>query len=387
MPSPPSVTIIGAGAAGLWCAIRLLERGCPGARITVIEPDGKAADDRTWSYWTKTEVVPPECLAGSLRQVEIAHAGRRSVYDTSPYRYETLRSSAFYAYAKTVLAKAHVSWTTGYVVEVECLADARVEVAYDVGGDVRYAYSDYVLDSRPPEIDVHDVRFNATLQHFGGYFVRFETPCLDAQTVTFMDFVDLGGETGFFYVIPFNDRKALVELAVLSKSVWQRERYDAALDEYLSDRYDEPYRIEEREYGVIPMTDEPLWRDGTARAWKIGTAAGWVQPSSGYAFTRCARFADEVARALLSARPTPWRPSRVQQVFNSTMLRYVIDYPERAGAVFGRLFARNGAALTFAFLDESAGMSDTLRLMWRSPRTAFAVRALRELGLRSLGSK
>lgn len=387
MPAAPSITIVGAGAAGLWCALRLLERGCPGACITLVEPDAKTADDHTWSYWTKDAVVPPELITGTYTAVELAAGGPYRAYDTAPYRYETLRSSAFYAYAKTVLAKAQTTWLPGRVTDVHTLAGSRVEVAYDVDGQRRYVTSDYVLDGRPPVIDVDDARYLTTLQHFGGYFVRFDAACLDAGTVTFMDFVELAGETGFFYVVPLSDREALVELAIFSKTVWGHERYDRELEAYLDRRYRTGYEVTEREYGVIPMTDRPLWRDSCARVWKIGTGAGWVQPSSGYAFTRCAAFADEVAESLLSARPRPWRPSAVQQVFNATMLRYVIDYPERAGEVFTRLFAANGAAATFDFLDESAAAAPTLRLMWRSPRTAFAKRALLEAGLRLAGRK
>ena len=183
-------------------------------------------------------------------------------------------------------------------------------------------------------------------------------------------------------------RRAIVELAVLSLEPWRPERYDAALDAYLADRYPGvDLRVDEREYGVIPMTDAPLWRESTPRIWAIGTRGGWIQPSSGYAFARMARFAHEVAHALSRPTPRPWRPSPVQQIFNATMLRYVNERPGQAGRVFFDLFARNGAPRTFRFLDEDASLGETLALMWNSPRLPFAGLAVRETAARVTGMR
>ena len=107
-----------------------------------------------------------------------------------------------------------------------------------------------------------------------------------------------------------------------------------------------------------------------------------MQPSSGYAFTRCARYATEVVRRLRDGATGGTYPGHVEQVFNSVMLAHSIEAPGRAGRTFLELFRRNGAAATFAFLDWELGVADTLRLMWRSPRGEFTRRALREVGVR-----
>ena len=396
----PSVCIAGGGAAGLWCGIRLVEAGWPGERITVVDPDDKTADDHTWSYWTRRDVVPDDLVYTRYRRVEIAAEGERCVLPCRRYRYESVRSSAFYAYAKRVLAKAGATWVKGRVVGLEEYGGAKVDVRITPSGigdlepgdreaaghdAVLTIAVDYVLDGRPPRVELAVPGYAATLQHFGGWFVATDRDAFDAGLATLMDFVPVEGGVGFFYVLPKGPRQALIELAIFSRDVWSHARYDAALGAYLGDRYGlgpKHYRLCEREYGVIPMTDQPLWGGAGTRVWKIGTAGGWVQPSSGYAFTRCAKYATEVVRRLRAGASAGPHPGHVEQVFNSVMLAHSIEAPGRAGRTFLELFRRNGADATFAFLDWEAGWADTVRLMWRSPRTEFTRRALREVGVR-----
>ena len=373
----PRIAIVGAGAAGLWCALRLVERGCPGELISLIEPEAKDADDRTWSYWTHQQLLPPEVVAVSFSKIEIASGDRHTVHDTLPYSYESLRSSAFYAFAKTRLASAGVKWLAGRVVDVEEGAqEVRVSVQLNAGG-TEVLVADYVLDSRL-SIAAADQETHISLgQPFGGWYVEADREVFDPTLMTFMDFPAAQEKISFFYVIPQSPTVALVEIAEFTNERTPATSYDQRLAEYLQARFglqlasgqakskeevlrkhtsepeegaeqaqtshtaargaetgvkgfgDKPilatriahaerantakhesgsYRILERENAYIPMSDYAYWQHSTQRVWKIGTAGGWVQMSSGYAFTRIARFADEVALSLGSPRPQPWRP-------------------------------------------------------------------------------
>ena len=382
----PSVILAGGGAAGLWCALALLRRGWPGSALTVVEPDPKEGDDHTWGYWAIDPVVPPDLHFAAAGHVVLREGGRELITPTAPYRYYCLRSSRFYAYAKRELANAGVSWRRDRVVgfsQVDGAGPSSSPVrAWCAAGD--HLDADYALDSRPPDLDGLGAEYNSTLQHFGGYFVRSEKPTFHPDRVVFMDFVEAGpGEVAFFYVVPSGEREAIVELAVLGRRPWASAAYDARIERYLPARYpDVEFEVVEREYGVIPMTDAPMWRASGPRVWAIGTRGGWVQPSSGYAFARTARFASEVAARLAEGPRAAPTPSPVQQVFNATMLRFVNERPVRAGEVFFDLFARNGAPRTFRFLDEAAGLAETLAVMWNSPRFAFADLAARETAAR-----
>lgn len=381
--SKPRVLLAGGGAAGLWSALALLDVGWPGRRLTVIEPEPKQGDDHTWGYWARAPLLDAE-LHVSVADAVVLRDGRREVVaPTAPYRYYSLRSSAFYASAKRRLNAAGVTWTRDRVTD---FGESRTEVVVSLEQGSPLTV-DYVLDSRTPTELAGARGNNATLQHFGGYYVEARGPCFDPGRVTFMDFVPAGPrEVAFFYVVPQSRSVALVELAVLSREPWRQAAYDARLDAYLEERYaGVDFAVREREYGVIPMSDARYWRRSTARVWTTGTRGGWVQPSSGYAFARTARFARATARQLGRRRPRPVHPGLIDEVFEATMLRHVTERPESAAEVFVDLFIRNGAPRAFAFLDGDAAALETLRLMWNSPRRRFSNLALREMGARLAG--
>lgn len=386
----PTVLIAGAGAAGLWTALALLGRGWPGEAVTLVEPDAKTADDHTWSYWSVDPLVPVHVLTAAYDEVALRADTRSFRGPAAPYRYYTVRSSAFYAFAKTRLAAAGVQWLEGRVARFRESATA-VRTELEGGG---FVTTDYALDSRPPDWSAPGAEpadsfgAHATLQPFGGWVVETAQDCFDPTVATLMDFQPGEGDVRFFYVLPVGARRALVELAHFSPDVWPREQFDGALRDYLTREFPGiDYAVREAEYGVIPMSDAPHWRRATARVWPIGTRGGWVQPSSGYVFARCERFGDEVAQRLATADPQPWRPNTLQQTFNAVMLGYLIERPERAGTLMVDLFERNGAGVAFAFLDERAGLATTLRVMWNSPRWAFTLRAFREGWARLAGRK
>jgi len=94
----------------LWTAISLLEEGWSGKQLTIIEPSGKTEDDRTWSYWAKTPLLSNVVVQRSYTKIALASDGKRQSYLLDEYKYFSMRSSSFYAYAKGVLAKAGVVW-------------------------------------------------------------------------------------------------------------------------------------------------------------------------------------------------------------------------------------------------------------------------------------
>ena len=386
MPSKPSVLIAGAGAAGLWCALALLDLGWTADELQVVEPDEKSGNDHTYGYWAKAPLIPEKLHAAIYDEIILRNEGQFWRKPIAPFRYFSLRSSAFYAFAKTRLAAAGIQWTRQAVAGFRESAQ-QVTTVLDDGTELA---TNYALDSRPGKIDLNNPDYNAALQHFGGWFIATDEELFEPGCATFMDFDKGHGEVAFFYVMPYGPKEALVELALFGPRPWTEDRYRDALRQYLSTRFglvEGQFRIVEEEFGVIPMTDEPLWRQSTDRVWKIGAAGGWVQPSSGYAFARCAAFSKDVAKRLNADSPRPWTPSPIQQVFNSTMLGYILDHPEKGGDVFLRLFQRNGAARTFEFLNEEASLTDTLSLMWNSPRTPFTLRAMEETWLRIRGKK
>ena len=86
------------------------------------------------------------------------------------------------------------------------------------------------------------------------------------------------------YVLPFSRREALVEYTLFSEKILDKEEYELAIKDYLSNMGIKSYQIIEVEQGNIPMTCHDFTKENTNRVLKIGTAGGWAKASTGYTF-------------------------------------------------------------------------------------------------------
>jgi len=90
----------------------------------------------------------------------------------------------------------------------------------------------------------------------------------------------------FHYVLPFSETYALVETTVFSTQEYALAKYEAIWKSYWDRNFGRiAFELVKEEKGSIPMSISPfsLEENGIIR---IGTAAGQVKASTGYAFTR-----------------------------------------------------------------------------------------------------
>ncbi len=301
MSAPPvDVAILGGGCAGLSLAAALA--GCE-QRIAVVEPRTAFRRDRTWCYWDVTPHAFESAVAHRWSRWKLRHRGRDLVHAAPGVHYCEVPADAFYAEALDRLAAApNVELCLGArATSVRELPDG-VEIETDRGA----LRAGRVFDGRPPprSPDPHGL-----LQHFAGLHVRTEQPAFDPGVVTLMDFdVDQTRGIHFFYVLPYDRDRALVEATFLSPEPLPEEHYLEAIDRYLAERHGvRAYKTEDRERGVIPMSARrPPAAIG--RIVPIGTLGGLVRPSTGYAFLAIQRFSRAFAAAL--ARDADAAPPR-----------------------------------------------------------------------------
>ncbi|HMX40519.1 MAG TPA: lycopene cyclase family protein, partial [Saprospiraceae bacterium] len=191
------------------------------------------------------------------------------------------------------------------------------------------------------------------------------------------------GDTRFVYVLPLSARRALVEFTVFSPRLCAPEEYDGELRQYLGHQLGiRGYRIEEEEFGVIPMTDAPFGPPAEGRVLHIGTVGGFVKASSGYAFKRTLRKLHALAEGWeKTGRPHPsvmqsaWR----YRFFDAVMLQVLRDGAVSGSDFFTLLFSRLPAHVVFRFLDEDASLLQHARIATAPPTWPFMKTALRSL--------
>ena len=102
--------------------------------------------------------------------------------------------------------------------------------------------------------------------------------------------------TAFTYVLPFKKNKALIEHTYFSKNECEKNVYEKYLMEYIEKFLKiSDYEIIESESGVIPMTSYPFYKDSSKKITKIGSAGGWIKPSTGYSFYNCEKYSLKIS--------------------------------------------------------------------------------------------
>jgi lycopene beta-cyclase len=376
------IVIAGAGLAGLTMAVEMAARPFfDQFRIVILERDEKAVNDRTWCFWaTPDEPLPPVISRSWPGAHFFGINGFERRLGIHPYTYNMVRSADFYGWAKSVIQrKSNMEWIETTISSIDCDA-GRVHTGkgiFEATFVFNSAFRDF-LDQKS-----EDTRFTRLLQHFKGWIIETDTPSFDPDAVTFMDYrIDQGGDTRFVYVLPFSDRKALVEYTVFSPELLPDEVYDRELSDYIGNRLNiREYKIEETEFGVIPMTDLPV-KNREGRTFHIGTAGGFVKGSSGYAFKRTQRKTVDFLNGWVSSGApdasllrSKWR----YRFYDSVLLRVLKNGLVPGSRFFTLLFNKLPATLVFSFLDEDTTFAEDVRLLSAPPTLPFTYAAFLQM--------
>jgi len=391
------IIIAGAGLSGLTLALECARRPFfQEQKILLIDRDAKEKNDRTWCFWATDDEILPPVIFKTWNQCRFFGKTAEIPMRLAPYRYHMVRGIDFYTWAKAELSKwPHIQRITANITSI----DAEAGIVHSDRGDFR---GDRIFNSalttlpllpnasalypNPPLSQQTAMAANEhtwLLQHFKGWIIETPEPAFDPEVVTFMDYrPEQKEETRFVYVLPFSKHRALVEFTIFSPALDSAEAYDNALKDYVRHQLQiKDFKIEEEEFGVIPMTDYPLSPKPSGRVIPIGTVGGFVKASSGYAFKRTQRkiraFADAWEK---TGAPdlAIMRSRRSFRIFDSIMLRVLNDRLLPGHLLFNQLFQRLETPLVFRFLDEDTTFAETIRLLHTPPTLPFLKAVFRQ---------
>lgn len=356
------LALVGGGGAGSLVLAALARRGVRGLRVAVIDPVQRRGADRTWAFWGRPDDGLDPLLTASWSQVEVTTPERHRVLDLAPLRYAMLRSAPVYdraARAERRLGAVRVG------APAEAVEDDGDRVTVHAGGSTLRAA--WVLDSRPrPPRRAGRTNW---LQHFRGWWLEADRPLFDPGRAVLMDFRTPQPDRGvsFGYVLPVNDRYALVEYTEFTPGLLTDAGYDAALAAYRDRLGLDPARLRVREVenGVIPMTDGPFDPRPSPRVVRLGTGGGATRPSTGFTFAAMHRQAGQIAAALAAGRapvPAPAYPRR-HRWLDAVALRALDRGPLAGPDFFDRLFDRNPTDRVLRFLDGTTSPTEEAALM------------------------
>jgi len=365
--------IVGAGCAGLGLAYRMAtDAHFNNKEILLIEPDDKNKNDRTWSYWSKTDEFYNQWSKKSWNKIAFKSQETQKPKTIAPYKYFTIEGSEYYDRTLTQIKKnKNITWLKDEVINLELNNDlTKVRLISQKLIEGRYCF-----DSR---VQSHDYsKSNFVWQHFKGWVVETEEGYFDDSTALFMDFsVAQGNETRFFYLLPYSKKQALIELAIFSNDILSSKDYDDLLNEYISKNHPNlKYNVVEEEYNKIPMTDFQFPTSLGANHMFIGTASGMVKASSGYAFKRIQDQSSLIIAALKENKnpisATKKIASKKFRILDGTLLNVILKKRLTGKEVFVKLLERNKIKTVFDFLNQESTWLQELKIMSSLPTLPF----------------
>ncbi len=369
------VTILGGGCAGLSLACALIDTPQSFSSIHIVEPRRNYLRDRTWCFWETEAPLLPDAIAHRWPSWTVRNEDREHRASGS-FDYVEVPADRFYTAALDRLARdPRVELRLGTEATATHRSGNRVRVETSRGT----LSSDIVFDSRP--IGREGAEAGSGLwQHFVGKRIRTRQPVFDTGAVVLMDF-DVPQDRGihFFYVLPYAPNEALVEATFFSPTPLAADAYDEAIDRYLFARYDVKDAVEiGREQGCLPMFETPTTTPLPGLV-PIGITGGACRPSTGYAFLAIQRQARQMARWVMEGadlRAIPPLRSAGLRWMDRVFLAVLARAPERAPALFARLFEQADPDIVVRFLMEAGDLRDALAVARALPAWPFFREAL-----------
>lgn len=370
-----NIIIAGAGAAGLSLLWRIMNSDkLRDQHVLLIDKSFEPTGHKTWCFWENTELPDADLLYHSWNKLLVKLHGETFSEKLNQYQYHCLRSHDF---ANAVLETARRN-------QQVTLIEATIDdfSGNNARGTVHTSHgeftADYIFQSvkSPPDFDVSKVDVSLT-QHFLGWEIESDSDPFDPETPVFMDF-DVPQKDGvsFMYLLPFSEKRALVEYTVFSKKVMNKNEYERELSYYLESRYQltvYDYSINRKEMGAIPMEDRKYSSWYCNRVMNIGTVGGLSKPSTGYTFSRIQAHSVEIVKALEKKRDLPegWFSSYRFRVYDLMMLYLLEHEPGHSIEIFYNLFKKNRFDLILRFLAEQTDPGEELSIFSKMPYMPF----------------
>jgi lycopene beta-cyclase len=356
--------IIGMGASGLHLAMAMSEDSFfQGKKILLLEEKQKNQNDRTWSFWEKGVGKWDNILTKKWSSFEVRSQDFNKIFDLGDYNYKMINSLHFYQYCLNFLS-LHPNFTIKYEKthlfdENERYVNLHTENNIYQAGHVFSSFSDMTQNMG---------NFPGLKQHFGGWFIKSSEPVFKNVQVQFMDFnVPQNNTTQFMYVLPLNDFEGLIEFTVFSPYEYVRSVYETFLLEYLKKQNITNYTILEKEFGSIPMTSYPFWKNNSKRKMLIGTAGGWTKPSTGYTFYFCQQQASRLCDFLKqNSDLTKYKVYNRFYWYDSILLKVLLKYNALGSEIFSSMFRKNKIKSILRFLSNETQIWEEVFIISRT---------------------
>ena len=322
---------------------------------------------KTWSFWEKGTEKWDHLVYKTWDKALFKTSTDTFDLSVSPYSYKSIDSHDFTAFAKARLEQSpNITFIDGKVIDTEKEnfrdASSNWHIDYNTGS----VTARLLLDSRIDGAFFKDKKAITLQQHFKGWIIETESDTFDPDCFTMMDYtLKDPGTTSFTYILPFSKRKALVEFTYFSPKIVSSDVYDTFLKKYIEEELKvKNYVVNEIEEGLIPMSTYDFRQHNKKNHVKIGTAGGWVKPSTGYSFKSSEKKAAILVQNILEGEPLDRDIyNKKVAVYDATLLEVLATNNGKGDEIFYKMYKTNKLPALLKFLDEETNVWEDVKIM------------------------
>ena len=368
--------IIGGGLSGLSLAVKLHKNGLlKNKKLIILEQRSHYQYDKTWCSW-QLPMINAEfssCIAYRWKTWCVGYNDERAVIASRKYPYVCIPSDKFYEnHLDYIQQCAEIS------LETECYVQQIL--GHDVKTNKGIARAEKIYDARPKKYQLEDYvgRSDYLLQCFHGFFITVDKDIFDDKSPVLMDFPKQQScGLNFMYLLPFSERRALIEptFFLAGNQVPAREIYLNLVKDYLAKKYAcYQFEIEKEEFGILPMQVEKKSIEMNSFVTSIGTAAGLLRPSSGYAFYAIQRYINQLIQIEKIKKNKKSKKIKKLPYRQFTLLMdriFILScnaYPQAAAKMFYDIVSKTPAERFIRFMQDEASFFDYLSIMIYAPK-------------------
>ncbi len=340
-------------------------------KIVVIEKELKP-QPKTWCFWHKGNHPLQHLITSSWNNIQFGSKQFITTQAINPYTYSSIKGEDFFDYFLDQFIPQHSNITIikDEVIQIEKTSPQLSKVICKNGN-----YSSNTVYS-----SIIGKEFQAApiflWQHFKGWHIKTEDSIFDEHIMTIMDFsCSLPNSFDFVYILPYSKNEALIEITAFSTQIWEETDYLNQLNAFISNKLDgAAYQICATEQGKIPMAYFNHSTLGKAGETLIGTASGKIKASSGYGFEKMRIEAAILASNYFSKKPLKNNAPKRFKFYDKLLLKIILENPEEAVGIFGKLFKKIPIPQILKFLYEETSLYEEALIFKKLPAIPFIKR-------------
>ena len=111
------------------------------------------------------------------------------------------------------------------------------------------------------------------------------------------------------------------------------------------------------------MTSYPFHEDSTKNITKIGSAGGWIKPSTGYSFKNCEKNSLKILYNIKNGKSLVISPKKKYKFLDKILLGVLSQFNRLGEIIFYNMIKKNKTVNVLRFLDEESNLLDEINII------------------------